>query len=389
MQKALAVKETYMNWGALWATNNTLGLCFQKMNNLASSDEFFNKALQSPYLKPDDIRYTIIQGNLAKNHFLRGEYKEALPLAMIDFNKAAEVQDPDLAANAAVLISNIYLKLENKSAFSEWLKKAQLYDLEVKPLYTERYYERRQELYLLLSKWHNLNGQKDLASQYLDSVIMAKDTLNAKLSALYLLRATQSDQAKKHAQEQEQLRITQQKKKFQILVFSIIIVFLLIISVLMYRFLQTKRKLERLENQRKLSAAEQKLQEAQQHLQSFMENIAEKERLIEKLSLNTENTNELEKIMHAAILTEEDWKKFKTAFETVYPLFFEKLHKKIASISPAEIRLLTLVKMKLSRNEIANTLGISPLSVNVTWHRIRKKIPENNTITMRKFVEEI
>jgi DNA-directed RNA polymerase specialized sigma24 family protein len=387
MQKVLSVKETPVNWKIIWDAGNTLGLCFQKMNNLAASDYFFHKSLESKYVKPGDICYTIVQGNLAQNHFLRGEYKEALPLAVPDFDNAVKEKDFDLAANAAVLISKIYLKLNDKSAFYEWLKKARFYDFKIKPFHTERFYERAPALYSLLNQWYNMNEQKTLANQYLDSMIIAKDVLNAKLSALYLLRATQNIQAQKMRAENEKLQQAEQKKKFQIFVFSIIVVSLFIISVLMYRFLQTKRKLERLENRRKLSAAEQKLQEAQQHLQTFMEDIAEKERLIKKLSLNAENADELNKVMQSAILTEDNWKEFKTAFETVYPLFFEKLRKKISGISPSEIRLLALVKMKMSRKEIAATLGISHDSIHVTWHRIRKKISTDEKITIEKFVE--
>jgi DNA-directed RNA polymerase specialized sigma24 family protein len=234
-----------------------------------------------------------------------------------------------------------------------------------------------------------LNGQKTLAKNYLDSVILAKDTLNAKLNALYLLRATQMEQAKKMRDEQEKVRLTEQSKKFQLIISGVIIVFLVIIAILIYRNQKRKRRLEQLESDRKLSAAEQKLLEAREHLQTFIADIAEKEKLIKKLSRDPENADELDKVMSSAILTPDDWKRFKESFETVHPLFFQKIHKKVSDITPAEIRMLALLKMQLSQKEIAAMLGVSLVSIRVTWHRIRKKMYADENLTMTEFVENL
>ncbi|MDR0793017.1 MAG: hypothetical protein LBE82_06890, partial [Chitinophagaceae bacterium] len=289
LQKSLTIKETAINWGAIWSSYDVLGLCFQKLNRLDSSDYFFRKAMESPYIKTGSIFYTILQGNLAKNYFLRGQYQEALPLAIIDFNKAAEVGDHDLAANAAVLVSKIYIKFNDKKSFGEWLKKAAFYHEKVR-LYknkSERFYERAPEIYSLMSKWHNINGEKTVANNYLDSVMMAKDTLNVKLNTIYLLRATQSEQNKlkeKAQAEEEKFRLTERVKNSQLVILLLVVLFLLIISVLIYRNQQRKRKMEQLENRLKLSVVEdklsdteQKFREAQQLLQDFIAKVAEKE----------------------------------------------------------------------------------------------------------------
>jgi DNA-binding CsgD family transcriptional regulator len=387
-KKALKIKETSINWSAIWAANNTLGLCFQKMNKLDDSDYYFKKAIQSSYIKPDDIRYTIIQGNLGMNYFLRKDYKKALPLVMVDFNKAEEVEDPDLTANAAVLISKIYLKLGNKTAFAEWLEKAKWWHNRVKQKIpnSERLYTRTPELYLLMSKRYEIDGDEKMANHYLDSVIIAKDTLNAKLNTIYLLRATQSE----HSRREDKMLFNEKLKNMQLLIVTIICVLMIIVAVLIYQILQRKRAFERLENEKKLSFAEERLREAQQHLDDFREDIFKRERLIEKLNHNAaENTEDIDQTLQNPILTKDDWEKFKRAFEIVHPFFFERMHKKVRNITPAEIRTLALVKMKLSRKEIASTLGISPDSIRSVWHRIRKKLDVDNQTTLEKFVERI
>jgi DNA-binding CsgD family transcriptional regulator len=80
----------------------------------------------------------------------------------------------------------------------------------------------------------------------------------------------------------------------------------------------------------------------------------------------------------------------KTFKRPVKPVFFPKLRKKIPDISVSEIRLLALVKMNMPRKEIAAILGISPNSINVTWHRIRNKLSvKDKVLIMEKLVSEI
>ncbi|MDR2148810.1 MAG: hypothetical protein LBE91_20405 [Tannerella sp.] len=178
---------------------------------------------------------------------------------------------------------------------------------------------------------------------------------------------------------------------------AVVIVLLLVLSWLIFRNIQRKRRIEKLETERKLlvveeklSDVEQKLREAQQHLKDFIANIAEKEQLIEQLIRQgaDENLEELHKLKQSVILTPDDWEQFKIAFETVHPTFFRKVRKRIPDITAAELRLLALVKIKMTKKEIAAALGVSINSIHNTWHRIRKKIPNSNDLTVEKFVGE-
>jgi hypothetical protein len=74
------------------------------------------------------------------------------------------------------------------------------------------------------------------------------------------------------------------------------------------------------------------------------------------------------------IFTKEDWIKFKQLFEKAYNGFFDRLHEKFPGLTPAEIRLVCLTKLKFNTNQMADILGVSTETINKTRYRLRKKV---------------
>lgn len=69
-----------------------------------------------------------------------------------------------------------------------------------------------------------------------------------------------------------------------------------------------------------------------------------------------------------------NWEDFKSSFEKVHQDFFKTLGKRGIELSPAEMKLASLIRMNLSSQEIASTLGISMDSLRISRYRLRKKI---------------
>src|SRR5690606_41151880 len=86
-------------------------------------------------------------------------------------------------------------------------------------------------------------------------------------------------------------------------------------------------------------------------------------------SESDKNEIQVAQLLNQKILTDDDWEKFKNKFSAIYPEFLPKIKLLNTSITEAEIRLLVLLKLKLSGKEMADTLGISPQSVRVTKDR--------------------
>jgi tetratricopeptide (TPR) repeat protein len=71
---------------------------------------------------------------------------------------------------------------------------------------------------------------------------------------------------------------------------------------------------------------------------------------------------------------DKNWDGFKTYFEQVHPDFFKKLKDEYPQLSSTELRMCALIRLSLSIKECASILGISPDSIKVARHRIRKKL---------------
>jgi DNA-binding CsgD family transcriptional regulator len=70
----------------------------------------------------------------------------------------------------------------------------------------------------------------------------------------------------------------------------------------------------------------------------------------------------------------QNWEGFKTWFEQVHPEYYRRLKKEFPKLSSSDLRLCALIRLSLNSKECARILGISPDSVKVSRHRIRRKM---------------
>lgn len=192
-------------------------------------------------------------------------------------------------------------------------------------------------------------------------------------------------------QNLEKEKIIAQNRLWFILI-SILII-LLILSLIVYRrvsLIQMKEKelaLE-LENSQKILSVKKK------ELRNYIVDLSHKNQLISELqhkASSESDTNEIQvaQLLNQKILTDEDWEKFKEKFSAIYPEFLPRLKLLNTSLTEAEIRLLVLLRLKLSGKEMASTLGISPQSVRVTKMRLKKKLQEENYESVEDFLAEL
>lgn len=182
------------------------------------------------------------------------------------------------------------------------------------------------------------------------------------------------------------------KNRLWLIIVSILII-ILFVSLIIYRRVSkiqlNKKKLElELENSQKI------LQIKKKELRTYIVDLSQKNSLINDLQheLSAQsNTNEIQvaQLLNQKILTDDDWDKFKTKFNAIYPEFLPKIKLLDTSVTEAEIRLLVLLKLKLSGKEMAGTLGISPQSVRVTKMRLKKKLQEENYDSVEDYLSEL
>lgn len=136
-----------------------------------------------------------------------------------------------------------------------------------------------------------------------------------------------------------------------------------------------------------LALADSKLKKAQERLDSFTQNLREKNQLIENFSAEIERlqalpcSNELPdtkenlvKLQNSIILTEEQWDDFKNTFEEVHSGFLYRLREKMPDLTPAETRFMALTKLKMTNKEMAGMLGVGDAAVRNYKYRLLKKL---------------
>jgi DNA-directed RNA polymerase specialized sigma24 family protein len=84
--------------------------------------------------------------------------------------------------------------------------------------------------------------------------------------------------------------------------------------------------------------------------------------------------NILEHLNNTAILTDEDWNKFRQLFEQVHKDFFKRLREKLPDLTQAEVRLICLTKLNLGTKQMAGILGVSFDTIRKSRYRLRKKL---------------
>jgi len=211
------------------------------------------------------------------------------------------------------------------------------------------------------------------------------------------------------AQNEQKLLLISKEKEFAekrnnlftgLLIVSILLGFSIIV-VLKTRFNKNKQ----------LYSARQQMQaleiEKLQHesdmnrlaLDNFTRNLISKSKLVDELedkinqyeSENSKNAllGDINQLKSMRILTDEDWKSFKDYFEKCFPGFIQNVQQKHQTLSPAELRLMLLIRLNLDSRDTASMLGISPDSVKKARYRLKKKLDLNETADLDRFVCEM
>ncbi len=141
---------------------------------------------------------------------------------------------------------------------------------------------------------------------------------------------------------------------------------------------------------------EQEMESAKIQLNMFTQNIIEKTNLIEQLELQVYNRSISERdqqviteLSNQTILTEDDWDKFRSLFEKIFPLFFQRLKNKTADITMAEQRMAALTRLQLTSRQMASMLGISVDSVHKTRQRLRRRFDLDNDANLEDYIGRI
>lgn len=365
-------------------TFNNLGLSYREIGKLDSSDYYFEKLLIHADTTSDQW-VGIASGNVGYNHFLKGELQEAIPFLEKDILLAEQFEDLGLAVGSCIPLADIHVQQGNLPKAKRYIDKA------IEYINRSGQTDRYAKLYPVMSKWEGAMNRPQLATAYLDSALIYQKRVNEKFSALQLMRANQEVMASN--KEKEIQILNDQAEKNKVIRNFIIggLGFLLIGFLVVYRVREERNKAEQKLKTIALDKANLELENAQNLLKTYVQKINSNSKIIQSLEdspPSEEQQGLIDELKLSTILTEADWDTFQRQFDKVFPSLIRDLVSKFPNLSPAELRFLLLTKLEMQTVEIANALGVSPASLRVTWHRIRKKLDLPKDFPFSSFFEK-
>lgn len=133
--------------------------------------------------------------------------------------------------------------------------------------------------------------------------------------------------------------------------------------------------------------AQQQVQHKDRELSDFALRIVEKQELLEMIERGVEGLMQatqdqrspkllslLRSVKREAAMVEEDWNSFQSQFEGMQQDFIQVLSRKYPSLSPTELKVCMLLRMRVSTKQIADIMRISPKAVENHRVSVRRKM---------------
>lgn len=258
-------------------------------------------------------------------------------------------------------------------------------------------------IHQLLLKYYVDNGDIKKAFVYQNRLIMLKDSIFAQSQrrsvSEFDFKLYTKDKEKELSDKAHKIAVLEkdqlEEQSFRLYGMG---AFLILLAVLL--LINSNRK--QLQKEKELTAAQLEntqlvLLQKKQELNHFAQQIISKNKLIQQLEVDLESVNDhvpddnqqekIQLLRQQKILTQEDWDNFKSVFLQVYPSFMDKMNQKFDKLTPAELRMFMLLKLDLSKQQIAEVLGISAESVRKTKYRLKKKLQLGNEQDLEVFAK--
>lgn len=365
-----------------------VGASYFKLGKLDSSKYFYQQILDTLTKKPDpspefqQLWVAIAKGNIGRVLVLQNQVDKAIPLLNEYLATSKQLKSFNNVTMGENTLGGLYLKMK-------------AYDLALNKFRNSYRYATKEGMLsemLIASKGladvFRASNQMDSAfayyamhQQYRDSLI--EKVNKGKLSAMNASIAFDDMQTNL---QQADATISNQRLVRNLILMAMVL--LTVIALLFYnrKMLQQKHLADTLKRERKL--AEQETNQAKSQIATFTEKIIEKENLILKLQnkLAFDNEQTHESLLQYTLVTDTEWEKFRIEFSRAYPNFLSSLQDLLPAINPAEERLASLLCLKLTSNQIANTLGISKDSVGRSKRRLKQRLNLETGAKLEDFI---
>lgn len=371
-------------------THDMLSQIHLKAGDYSCSEYYIDEA-RKIYLVNDTSNWWyrgwngIFEGSLAKIHYYKQEYKEAIPLFenAIEITRYAKLFDN--VGSFALLLADCYIK-ENETPKA----------LALLPLIEKAIFKAGDELnfrdYFRLLLTIQPNASPAIVKKNLDSLDYWSNKLKARLDKNSMINQEMEVELNhwKKKQKDLQVHVTRQLY-YRNMLWIALAVLVILACLLIYRkqiqLSLQKNKTEEIQERSSRSEANYIAE-----LESFKNVLIEKNRQIELLEIkNSSYTSavDLENLRANTILTEDDWINFRQLFERAYPDYLSRLSNKFPDLTSGEIRFIVLIKLSLNNKEMASTLGVGTGAIRTMKSRLLKKLDFEEDKSLEQLIDMI
>lgn len=358
---------------------NAIGQDYQHLGKYDSALLAYQKSIDIARKRNVEIWVSIDCDFIGQAYFQLQEYKKAKPLLMYAYNSAKEF-DFNIAANSLQWLSRIYLvEVKKDSALLRLREAFQLLARSTSfPLQNREY---TQYAYLTMAETYKALGNTDSFYHYFQLYSSLHDSLE-RVAALSSLKIAQLRVA--NERNYQTIQSLEKEKKDAVIIRNLFITAVILLSIIALMYTNRQKLRYRYREQiavKEKEAAQMEIISAKEQLDLITESIIEKTTLVEKLEqqvqeqqLNADQYRMIDELSNLTILTEDEWSKFRTLFEKIYPGFFLRLKNNAPDITVAEQRMAALTRLHLTPKQMAAMLGISVDSVHKARQRLRQRL---------------
>ncbi len=246
-----------------------------------------------------------------------------------------------------------------------------------------------------ISEVYSLMGDIRMAYKYLvlynELIIDLYSPKGAVNSQIFSVRNKYDERIalKKELIRQQDQEIDRTKVRHMKVIFSLITIMLVGIIVGLVTWRRYQKKQDRLIVERDKANMDEMIEVKNRELTSYTLQIIDKENIITQLTASIkENQVDSSHIKHLISRDNDLWTEFDNRFTEVNSAFYSNLTAKFPDLTPTEIKHCALIKLNFSSKEMGRLLNISPESVHISRHRIRKKFGLERSDNLTKFLSE-
>lgn len=370
---------------------DVIGLAYISKNEDAKAKKYFEDALRISRNVKDYSREAKTLGNLAEVDFRNKNYDEAIVKLKNDIAISEKNKNDQNSMFARIKLCKFYLKMGNVSEAEKNIKSAEKYAYS-KPYFKRSLYEINKFL-LEIAKIQG-NVEKELKARRTMDILA--DSLKT-LDGQNVVNFVRWEARKKTLEYNIKFEKDKYEKEFFLKIIAYLIsaglLIMITINIIMTRKktktqkITYQKNLLDLENEKLIS--ENKLNSTSKTVLSYRNYLLEKNAQIEQLEAELSKTQTLRKsnnidyvvklddLLKSHLLTAENWKNFKAAFENEKSEYAEYLGVNFPNLTEANLRVIYLSQLELNNSEIARILGVTLSAVKKAKQRLRIKYKDD------------